>query len=102
MPRETDGKWKDWMSQFCVRFDFPVEGAVLELKDLSIREAGPMDEWSAWQSEGWDMHSLVADPRFVDAARDDYRLKPESPAFKLGFKALPLQKIGVVAEGEEN
>ncbi|WP_050029372.1 right-handed parallel beta-helix repeat-containing protein [Verrucomicrobium sp. BvORR034] len=100
MPRETDAKWKDWMRQFCVRFDFPVDQAVLELKDLSIREAGPMDEWSAWQSEGWDKHSVVADPLFEDASKDDYRLKPKSPAFKLGFKALPIEKIGVVAEGE--
>jgi len=30
----------------------------------------------------------------VDAANDDYRLKPESPAFKLGFKPIPVEKIG--------
>ncbi len=30
----------------------------------------------------------------VDAANDDYRLKPESPAFKLGFKPILVEKIG--------
>jgi hypothetical protein len=32
---------------------------------------------------------------FVDWQHDDFRLKPESPAFKLGFKAIPVEQIGV-------
>lgn len=36
----------------------------------------------------------IADPLFVDASKDDYRLKGNSPAFKLGFKRLPVEKIG--------
>ena len=43
---------------------------------------------------GFEAHSLVADPLFVDPQHDDYRLKPESPAFKLGFQAINLAKIG--------
>jgi hypothetical protein len=31
---------------------------------------------------------------FVDPDNDDYGLKPESPAFKLGFKPIPVDKIG--------
>jgi hypothetical protein len=31
---------------------------------------------------------------FVDAAEHDYRLRPESPALKLGFKQIPMEKIG--------
>lgn len=35
------------------------------------------------------------DPLFVDAAKGDYRLKPESPALALGFKEIPFDKIGL-------
>ena len=38
------------------------------------------------------------DPQFVDAARGDYRLKPGSPAFALGFTALPLDRMGLYAD----
>lgn len=44
---------------------------------------------AVWGEQKKDEHSVIADPLFVDAANDDYRLKPDSPAFKLGFKPLP-------------
>ncbi|MCC6153580.1 MAG: right-handed parallel beta-helix repeat-containing protein [Candidatus Hydrogenedentes bacterium] len=34
------------------------------------------------------------DPGFLDAAKHDYRLKPDSPAFAKGFKELPFDKMG--------
>jgi hypothetical protein len=41
-------------------------------------------------------HNLVdQDPRFVDAARQDFRLREDSPAFGLGFKQIPMEKIGL-------
>jgi hypothetical protein len=36
------------------------------------------------------------DPLFVDAEGMDFRLRPESPAYKLGFKPIPFEKIGMV------
>jgi len=54
----------------------------------------PLDEWQSLQDRGFDRHSLVADPVFVAPQEDDWRLKTESPAFKLGFKAIPVEKIG--------
>ena len=50
--------------------------------------------WKEWQKAGHDQHSVVADPLFVNAAKDDYRLQANSPAFKLGFKPIPIEKIG--------
>jgi len=36
-----------------------------------------------------------ADPGFVDAAKDDYRLRPDSPAWALGFQPIPWDQIGL-------
>jgi hypothetical protein len=35
------------------------------------------------------------DPRFVDAARGDFQLRDESPAYRLGFQRLPIAEIGL-------
>ena len=47
-------------------------------------------------------HSLVADPLFVDAAHDDYPPQARLPAPKLGFKAIPVEKIGPKGFRERN
>jgi hypothetical protein len=65
---------------------------------LPILTGEALDEWAAWQARGMDRHSLVADPLFVDPGKDDYRLQPDSPAFKLGFKPIPIDKIGPYAD----
>lgn len=56
------------------------------------------DEWAAWQANGMDRHSLVADPLFENMDKDDFRLKPSSPALKLGFEPIPFGKIGPYAD----
>jgi len=35
------------------------------------------------------------DPGFVDAANHDYRLKENSPALRLGFQQIPIERIGL-------
>ena len=44
---------------------------------------------------GFETHSLIADPLFVDARSDDYRLKPDSPALRLGFQPIDMDRIGI-------
>lgn len=51
--------------------------------------------FSEWLAAGFDQHSLVADPLFVDPQRDDYSLRPDSPAFALGFEAIDTRDIGL-------
>ena len=38
------------------------------------------------------------DPGFIDRARADFRLGPDSPALKLGFKPIPFPQIGLVQD----
>ena len=61
---------------------------------MGLKGAEPADQWAAWQKLGQDKASVIADPLFVDARHDDYRLKPESPALKLGFRQIPVSRIG--------
>jgi parallel beta-helix repeat protein len=61
---------------------------------LKIDRNGKSLTWDEWRKAGYDADSAVADPLFVDPAHDDYRLKPGSPAFKLGFEAIPVDQIG--------
>lgn len=50
--------------------------------------------FSAWQREGNDIVGAAADPKFVDAAKRDFRLRPDSPAFALGFKPWDITNVG--------
>ncbi len=50
--------------------------------------------WAQWQSMGKDVHSVYADPMFIDADKYDFRLKANSPAFALGFRAIDMQSVG--------
>ncbi len=50
---------------------------------------------AAERKHGSDMHSSVDDPAFVDPANGDFRLKPDSPALKLGFVPIDMSKIGL-------
>ena len=60
-----------------------------------------IDSFEEWQKTGYDTHSIVADPLFVDAANDDYSLKPDSPAFQLGFKPIDVSTVGLRGKQEK-
>lgn len=51
-----------------------------------------------WQKRGFDRNSALADPRFVDPARDNYALRPESPAWKLGFEPIDTSRVGLLRD----
>ena len=55
-------------------------------------------ELAEWQAMGFDRNSLFGDPLFVDPAHNDYRVKPESPALKVGFKNFEMGHWGLTPE----
>ncbi|CAA6691329.1 MULTISPECIES: PDZ domain-containing protein [unclassified Lentimonas] len=44
---------------------------------------------------GWDKNSVYGDAMFVDPAKGDFRVKPDSPALKVGFKNFSMDQFGV-------
>jgi len=95
LPAEDDPKYQPWMKTFWLRMDIHDDKGKIQIKDLTLKQADPMNNWDAWQSEGWDKDSLVANPHFVSHEADDFRLNPDSPASKIGFEPIPLEKIGL-------
>ncbi len=68
---------------------FAASGEPLKVVGL---KGGRLEDWRAL---GFDRDSIVADPLFVDPAHGDYRLKPESPAYRLGFHPIETDSIGL-------
>ncbi|MBW3623313.1 MAG: right-handed parallel beta-helix repeat-containing protein [Armatimonadetes bacterium] len=87
--------WKDgpllgdnWSGDETYRIDrnlYWKQGQPIEFKGASLE---------AWRERGHDVHSLIADPLFVNPERGDFRLKPGSPAEKIGFRPIDVSKVG--------
>ena len=58
-----------------------------EYRDIALED---------WRKLGQDVHTIVADPLFADAAKGDYAFRSGSPAEKLGIWQLPVREMGLV------
>lgn len=69
---------------------------------VGMQRNKPSEPLAQWQAQGHDAGSLVADPKFVNANKDDYRLQPNSPAYQIGFKDInaDIAKIGAYKSGD--
>lgn len=77
-----------------VRIDVAGADATCFVDDVRLDEVAQLDGWAAWRKLGFDARSIAADPLFANRDGDDFRLRPDSPAFTLGFQPIPVEKIG--------
>ncbi|HSW01162.1 MAG TPA: hypothetical protein VLI39_13385 [Sedimentisphaerales bacterium] len=79
---------RDWTSGLTMDYNcwHQPAGAIWLWGRTSVA-AAQFDEFR--RQRGFDPHSIVADPGFVDAKSRDYRLRPESPARELLDSGLP-------------
>lgn len=57
--------------------------------------ACPAADRDRYAVHGADRDSLAGDPRFVDPAAGDYRVREDSPALAVGFRNFPMHEFGV-------
>jgi hypothetical protein len=53
------------------------------------------DEAIKKEMEKYGNMIIDTDPGFVDLEHENFQLKDDSPAYKLGFKRIPIEKIGL-------
>lgn len=101
-PAQPDDYWfglQAWTDRVIAESDwnlfFPPPGASCRIEDQSNPDDGIIQTMDQWKALGYDVHSLIADPRIIDRSRDDFRLSPQSPALQLGFIPIDLQQIGI-------
>jgi parallel beta-helix repeat protein len=59
---------------------------------------GNGETFAKWQERGFDAHSVIEDPRFANPQADDYSLRADSPALKLGFEPIDTSQIGLLTK----
>jgi hypothetical protein len=94
MPAPGEKDYKPQMKNLRIRIDVGGEPGPAWIDEVSLVEVETLDEWESWKQKGFDKASIVADPMFVDPGKDDFRLKPGSPAEKIGFQPIPVDRIG--------
>lgn len=81
--------WKDDNVKLKSNLYYDTSGAEVKFLDL---------DFAAWQASGKDAGSIIADPKFVDVARFDFHLEPNSPATGIGFQPFDYTQAGVYGD----
>jgi len=79
---------RDWTAALTMDHNcwFQAQGPILLWGDEKV---GPDRFAEFLKPRGFGAHSQVADPKFVDPARHDYRLAPDSPARAIAEEGMP-------------
>ena len=52
------------------------------------------DSWNEWRKKGNDLHSRIADPKFINPLSYDFRLRTDSPARQMGIQEVDVSAVG--------
>ena len=87
---------KRWYPEILKECDYNVYWCFGDLDLESPDESPtPVGSMARWRELGFDANTIVAAPRFTNPENGDYTLRDDSPAYRLGFKRIPVEKIGL-------
>jgi hypothetical protein len=84
--RLMQGRWREANLNIEDNLYFAAAGGSPDFAGLTLDQ---------WRALGRDTNSVIADPLFVAPEQRDFRLKPGSPATRIGFKPFDPSKAGV-------
>ena len=90
------GRWFEKIDNnclYCLGEEF--QAVVDQLRSEAGRRNPQRYDLAQWQKLGFDQNSVFANPLFVDPENRDFRVRPESPALKVGFKNFEMGKWGL-------
>ncbi len=87
--KEQAGHTGMMFSKDNILFDYNKETYILEINDKKYTQK------EASELLGFDVGSVVADPLFTDFENNNFELKENSPAFKIGFRKIDINDVGV-------
>jgi hypothetical protein len=91
------GPWLEEIDHNCFYSDLGEFVARVTLREGERRRYSLED----WRQVGFDVHSVFADPMFIDPGNNDYRVKPDSPALEVGFENFEMGRWGLTDEFPE-
>ena len=86
-------RWYPEILRECDHNVYHFRGGSLDLESPEI-DITPLGSLPRWRDAGFDRHSVIADPLFTDPAAGDFTLRADSPAFGIGFRPIPVDRIG--------
>jgi hypothetical protein len=92
----ANGPWFEEIDHNCF---YTIGGEFQAVVDQLRSESGKRNprkyNLAEWRALGFDRNSVFADPLFIDPPNNDFRVRPDSPALKVGFKNFDMGKWGL-------
>jgi len=100
--QEMPYQQEPWRSRFPQLLKYLDDEPAVPKGNLIVRNVCSGGRWDEIEKKArphvrFQDNLLDTDPRFVDAQAGNFQLRPDSPAWKLGFQRIPIEKIGLYA-----